>query len=234
MEKQQREQRPAPAPVGRRAFLLGAAVLGALWLAVRGGLRLARRARRPALAPEGSGQAPLGARERATLLALLPVVLPGDHGLGPEGPAALLDETLAARPELLPAFREAAALLERRSRQRLGAPFAEAAPAERDRILDSFLWRYRSGVPVGQARFRGSVLSRLERVFQAPAERRLREHVIRELLLRYYGGPRSWELAGQENRPGVPGDPRGYVRPPGHRDGAAERVRASEGAAERA
>jgi hypothetical protein len=198
--------------VRRRTLLLGAAALGGLAAAAGGGRTALRRTRKPRLPARGAERP--DARQRGTLLALLPVLLPEGQAPDEAGLAALLDAAARDEPRLHAAQREAAGLLERRSRRLLGVSFAAADRAGREEVVRSCLWSFPGGAPGDRTLLRGRMLSRLERLFQSPAERRFREHVVRRVLVAFYRGPRAWALVGQRNFPGVPGDPRAYVNAP--------------------
>lgn len=133
----------------------------------------------------------LAPHERATLLALAALVLPGAADHGEAFAAAYVDARTRTTPGALAAYRSAVALLDERS----GGPFiARSADAQRatlERLLPSYAGRDQL------ARWRA-------RLLEAESERRLHELVVRDLVAAFYRSPEGWRRAGHPRAYGEP------------------------------
>lgn len=210
-----RTPRDDPMRLSRRRFLVsagaGTALAGASGYALYALLR-GRGFRRPRLDP-GTGTGRLAEEDMLVMLALCEVLVPDRYRPDSSGTRRLLDEATTDTPGLLSAYRGAVDLLRSEAEEGEGAAFESLAPERRDALLGGLLWRVPSHLGEEMGRARSRLLLRLERLWHEEARRRLRELVVRDLLMRLYlhAQPR---LIGYANVPGVPGDPRAYVTPP--------------------
>lgn len=203
--------------IARRLFLL---VGGAATVAAAGaGALLARRenrqwardaARGLAPQPELDRSAATGVLDRGdadTIAALAEVVAPPD---APPGALALLRQHVERRAAevagMLPAYHDAARLLDRTAEDRHAARFAALTRAQRDDVLDALLWSYDA---------RSAVRRTLESLSASAEAAALRRFVVADLAQAFYASPFGWRVVGYGHYPGVPAkDPRDYTRPP--------------------
>jgi hypothetical protein len=189
---------------------LGATLYAAFALNIGGLVDIARRPRLDRTAPTGR----LSERDMATILALLEVLVPLALWPSREVMAAMVHEATEQRQGVLKEYQAGLAFLDQTaSVSGVGPSFAQAGFEERQRILESLLWKYDSGTQGILASYVAKLHRGLEWVLQSETERRFRELMVRDLLRRFYGGPAAWALAAYSRRPGIPGDPREYVHP---------------------
>jgi hypothetical protein len=104
-------------------------------------------------------------------------------------------------------YRNAVRLLEEASKKVISGDreFYELNLSERDRVLESILWRYSSNEVIK---------SRLERILVSKRNMAFRDFVVRDILAAFKGSPVGWFIVGYSHYPGVPStDPRDYTAP---------------------
>ncbi|HEY7535919.1 MAG TPA: hypothetical protein VH878_08230 [Thermodesulfobacteriota bacterium] len=111
---------------------------------------------------------------------------------------------------LLREYRNAVNLLNEASKKVNGSDriFSELSLSERDDVLGSILWRYRSDEVVKRV---------LERIFVSRKKIAFRDFVIKSILVTFFrvSPATEWAIVGYSSYPGVPAeDPREYTRPP--------------------
>ena len=207
------EQESPSRSISRRAFVAGTAA-GAVGVAglAYSGLAVARDDLRPHLdssAPTGR----LGERRMATILALSEALVPDRFRIESPRVRQVVNQATDREPGLLEEYERGAGFLDDLSSQSFGADFHELSAERREALLDELLWRYPAERGEGLDDLIPKAKRRLERVWHREDGRRFRQLVVRDLLRRMYlaGMPL---LIGYSNLPGVPGDPREYVRPP--------------------
>ena len=106
-------------------------------------------------------------------------------------------------------YRNAVKLLEKISQQVIGRDgrFYELNLRERDKVLGSILWRYRSGE---------ALKSRLQRIVSSREKIAFRSFVVRDILVTsFQETPLGWAIIGYSHYPGVPAaDPKDYTGHP--------------------
>ncbi|GMV38529.1 MAG: hypothetical protein AMXMBFR64_02450 [Myxococcales bacterium] len=146
---------------------------------------------------------PLSDREHATLYALLEVAA-GASDLPRERLRDHLARQVAATPALLAEYRSAARLLDRVARRGHGErPFAALDLRARDSVLRELLRTYpheeREPAWRRLTRLTGD---NLDLVIAPRDARRLRNHVLRDLLRLYYSSTAGWAVVSYDRRPG--------------------------------
>ncbi len=207
------DQEPPSRSISRRTFVVGTAA-GAVGVVGLGysGLAVARDDLRPDLDPSApTGR--LGDRQMATILALSEALVPDRFRIESGRVRQVVEQATDREPGLLQEYERGAVFLDGLSNQAFGTDFHELSAERREGLLDQLLWRYPAERGEGLDDLIPKVKRRLERIWHREDGRRFRQLVVRDLLRRVYlaGVPL---LIGYSNLPGVPGDPREYVRPP--------------------
>jgi hypothetical protein len=85
--------------------------------------------------------------------------------------------------------------------------FSEITPAERERVLESILWKYRKGEGT-------SVTKQLMELISPRRTLAFRAFVVRHIMLAFSRSSAVWAIVGYSHYPGVPAaDPFEYTRP---------------------
>lgn len=199
--------------VSRRTFVVGTgSAVVAVGAGGVAGLRFARDGDRPEFDTSGrTGRLDDG--ELRALLALLDVLVSPERRASPSENTALIHLATETEPGVLSEYRAGARLLNGWAGERGAGSFAAMVPPAREEVLGAVLWRFEAEDGSGTAAYVTKGRRRLERWAHSGGERRFRELVVRDLLQRYHRR-HFWKLVGYRNLPGVPGDPREYVRPP--------------------
>ncbi len=104
-------------------------------------------------------------------------------------------------------YRNAVRLLEEASKKVIEGDrkFYELNLSERDKVLESILWRYRSNEVIK---------SRLERILVSKRNIAFRDFVVMDILEAFKRSPVGWFIVGYSHYPGIPStDPRDYSAP---------------------
>ena len=150
-----------------------------------------------------SGTGTLTTEEHDAIFALFEVVT-ADERYPADRLRRFVDELTSTAPGYLKEFRSAVGVLERATRRRsFAGPFASLSIAERDAVLRSVLRPYPH--PRSERRIRRKLRltsENLDVVLAAREARRLRVHVVRELLGHYYTSELGWALVDYKGYPG--------------------------------
>ena len=148
--------------------------------------------------------------EMSGITALAETLIPEDStpGAGPAWVREFVDGRTDRVPGWLPAYREAAALLDRYAREfRPGVGgFAALTTGEREAVVQQHFDT--EGLP-DRVWFRLGTASD-----DGVPKDRCRHLVMKDLLVGFYRSAAGWAVVGYTNYPGVPGDPREYTTPP--------------------
>ena len=194
-------------PITRRGFLLTIAALAAVIVAAFTPIRSMILSRMVGHKwPRLDRSTPMGRlsdEESGTIAALIAVLVQGDHPF-------LLDHVArrtATEAGFLKEYRNAVRLLNQSARRVQGDAkrFEELNAVERDRALESILWRYS-----GDDRW----MILLEKLFVSKGRLNFREFVVRDILKAFYRSGAGWRVVGYTKYPGIPAkDPLEYTRP---------------------
>jgi len=200
--------------MSRRTFLRLMGVLAGAGGAVSLGVMRLINSHRPleldASAPTGR----LSEQDMQTMLALLEVLVPRTLWPGREVMAVMVHQATGNVKGVLKEYQAGLSLLDQSaSKYSTSLRFADAGIEERQRILESMLWRYPGAKPGTLLYYKAKLYRNLEKFFQFESQRRFRELVVRDLLSRFYSGSTAWKMVGYRRYPGLPGNPREYVRP---------------------
>jgi hypothetical protein len=150
--------------------------------------------------------------EMKTILALAQTLVPGvamaklDGGFFTE----LVNHKTSTEKGWLKEYREAVGFLNETTQNINGKAksFAELTPAERERVLESMLWKYRKGEGT-------SVRNQLMEIISPRRTLAFRAFVVRHIMLAFSRSPAVWAIVGYSHYPGVPAaDPFEYTRRP--------------------
>jgi hypothetical protein len=152
----------------------------------------------------------LSEEEMKTIIALSEVLIPTveKSGANSEFSRSHVNYKTKNVKGYLKEYRNAEKLLQETSKKVIVSDrkFYELNLPERDRVLGSILWRYRSGE---------FVKPRLERIFSSRRKMAFRDFVVRDILIAsFQQTPVGWAIVGYCHYPGVPAaDPRDYTKP---------------------
>ncbi len=185
------------------------AVLAVVW---QSAASLKRDDRRPELQSD-SDVGTLEPSEIATMFALAEVLVSPSFRESRAQTELLIAEAASRVPGLAATYRAGARLLDDRMRAHRATTFAQASLEERNDLLEFMFWRFEAETGDALHDYRAKFTRRAERVRHSEEERRLRELVVRDLLIRIHRRT-AWRVMGYQNYPGIPGDPREYTHAP--------------------
>lgn len=199
--------------ISRRSFLLTAAAVSA----AAAGAYVARPNLVKLIRPELDVAYPRGVLEDAemrSIIALGETLAPPEFAPSDSFFRKHVDVVTQSQPGLLREYRRAAALLNTKTAQAYGKDtlFQALAPAERDKVLETVLWRFDAS---------DRILRKLEKLAASRDALALRIYIAGPLIEHYYRSSYGWAVVGYESYPGRPPlDPRAYTKPLGNTDGA--------------
>lgn len=151
----------------------------------------------------------LSEKEMGIILALSEVLVPQD--VTPEPRYVFFRNHINYKTSnvrgYLKEYREGVRLLEEATGEIIGAnkSFSKINMWEREKVLESILWRYHSDEVIRPF---------LEKIFVSERTLAFREFVVKDILMAFYGSSAGWAIVGYSHYPGVPAaDPREYTRP---------------------
>jgi hypothetical protein len=204
--------------ISRRKFFLLASILSGVGVATYALLPLGiRRLIDSWRTPVLDRTAPLGRlseQEMQTMIALLEILVPMTLWPSREDMATMVNSATEHDKGVLKEYKHGVALLDQAAREHSpGLGFAVADSEVRRRVVESLLWKYPGGRSGTLSYQLAKLYRNLERFWQSAPRRRFRQLVVSDLMRRFYTGSIAWKMVGYTRYPGIPGDPREYVRP---------------------
>jgi len=194
--------------ISRRNFLLTAAAISATAVA---GTYVAMPHLRRIMRPELDMTYPLGALqdvEMRNIIALCETLIAPESKPPVEFFHDYVNTVTQSERGFLKEYQRAAALLNATSTGMYGQgaqrPFVDLSHPQRDKVLQTLLWRYPAN---------DRIVGKVEKLSAGLDAIALRIYVMGPLIGHYYRSPYGWAVVGYESFPGrLPLDPRAYTR----------------------
>ena len=153
----------------------------------------------------------LSEREMKTILALAQALVPdiAMAKLDDRFFTELVNHTTSTEKGWLKEYRGAVNFLNQTTQSVIDKTksFSELTPAERERVLESILWKYRKGETA-------SVRNQFMEIISPRRTLAFRTFVVRHIMLAFSRSPAVWAIVGYSHYPGIPAvDPFEYTKP---------------------